>query len=206
LVAPPLCLGLYEHRESCRRLDPEVWRDRPPYPSTGSLGGELVPGQVAEIDATSYSSKILSTLIFSFLGTSTVYIFGTLLTANGNLKELILISAIAVLLNVVLNLVFIPREAAYGAAVAAAATNLLIGALNFGLSVKIFGFKINYRFISRLLIFSLLVTLLFYTGEWWQLNWMLAVLLLGTCSLGLAFLLGLIEWTKITTLLREKGE
>jgi O-antigen/teichoic acid export membrane protein len=157
-------------------------------------------------DATSYSSQILSTLIFSFLGTSTVYIFGTLLTANGNLKELIFISAIAVLLNVVLNLVFIPREAAYGAAVAAAATNLLIGMLNFGLSVKIFGFKINYRFIGRLFIFSLVVTALSYSEQWWQLNWMVAILLLGICSLGIALLLGLIEWTKIAALIREKGE
>lgn len=154
-------------------------------------------------DATPYSSGILSTLIFSFIGSGTVYIFGTLLTANGNLRELIIISILAVILNFTLNLFLIPIYRAYGAALSATITNVSIGTLNFMLAVRIFHFRINAPFLIRLAAFTLCTFLLFCLQSFLAWNWILIVVILGSLSLGLAFLLGLIEIRKIIPLLKR---
>ncbi|MGB3077210.1 MAG: oligosaccharide flippase family protein [Chitinophagales bacterium] len=157
-------------------------------------------------DATEYSSSILSIIIYSFLGTATVYIFGTLLTANGNLKELILISLMAVVLNFTLNLALIPMSHALGAAIAACITNLVIGALNFLLSIKVFHFKANRPLLLRLFVFIIGCYSIFFTTHWWYYNWLSGMILFSLLSLGLAFLLGLIEISKILPLLRSDAD
>lgn len=153
-------------------------------------------------DATPYSSSILAMLIYSFLGTATVYIFGTLLTANGNLRELILISLVAVILNFSLNMALIPVSHAWGAALAACITNLSIGLLNFLLAVRIFRFRPNFPLLFRLLLFMAGCYGLFLTVSWWQVYWLLAITGLSVASIGLATVLGLIEMKKILPLLK----
>ncbi len=62
------------------------------------------------------SSRIFPLLMIGFAFIAVSYIFGTLLTANRNLRELNLLALSAVILNLVLNLILIPRHFAYGAA------------------------------------------------------------------------------------------
>lgn len=64
------------------------------------------------------SSSIFSMLMFGFVFISISYIYGTLLTANGNLKQLNILAGITVVLNIGLNLILIPRFKASGAAIA----------------------------------------------------------------------------------------
>lgn len=59
------------------------------------------------------SAPVFQLLILGFVAISTIHIFGTLLTANGNLKELNIIAAISLIINVVINLILIPRMLAY---------------------------------------------------------------------------------------------
>lgn len=54
------------------------------------------------------AANVYRILIFSFVAVSANYIFSTLLTANGNLKQLNVVASIAVVLSVVLNLVLVP--------------------------------------------------------------------------------------------------
>jgi O-antigen/teichoic acid export membrane protein len=81
--------------------------------------------QMLYIDSSDYAATILSIIMFSLIGSSTAYIFGTLLTANRNLKVLNTIALIAVIINVTLNLILIPRLNGIGAAIAALCTNYL---------------------------------------------------------------------------------
>ena len=155
-------------------------------------------------EATPYSARILSTLIYSFVGTATVYIFGTLLTANGNLRELIAISLIAVILNFTMNLFLIPLYRAYGAAFAACITNLTIGGLNLLLSLRFFRFKPNYPLLLRLAIFAAGSFALFCTQSLWNINWIVLVLLFGSISLLFAFMLGLIQIRKTINLFKPE--
>ena len=55
------------------------------------------------------SFKVFGILIFSFIGMCTTYIFGTLLTANGNLKALNIMASFGVVINITLNLLLIPK-------------------------------------------------------------------------------------------------
>lgn len=70
-------------------------------------------------------------LMFTFIGMTTTLIYGTLLTASGNLKFLNTLSAIGILVNVVLNILLIPNQGAKGAAIATLTTQLLIGLIQF---------------------------------------------------------------------------
>jgi O-antigen/teichoic acid export membrane protein len=104
-----------------------------------------------------YSSEIFSILIFSFVFISTTYIFGTLLTANGNLKKLNILAGITLILNIILNLLLIPDYKALGSAISNLvsqgfyATGLVL------LSKNIFHLPLNYSLVLRIIIFSCLV-------------------------------------------------
>jgi O-antigen/teichoic acid export membrane protein len=63
-----------------------------------------------------FSSGVFSILIISFIPISISYIFGTLLTANGNLKLLNYISLGALIINCILNYLLIPGFQAIGSA------------------------------------------------------------------------------------------
>jgi O-antigen/teichoic acid export membrane protein len=99
------------------------------------------------------SSKVFKLLIFSFLGMCTTYIFGTLLTANGSLKELNIMAVSAVFLNLTLNLILIPRMGVYGAAITNVATQFFTSLVQIYLVIKVFRFHTNYSLLIRLVIF-----------------------------------------------------
>ena len=69
-----------------------------------------------------YSGRVLIYLMGGFFAVCGTYIFGTLLVANGSLRQLNYIFAASLLLNVVLNLALIPKYKAEGAAIATCIT------------------------------------------------------------------------------------
>jgi len=103
------------------------------------------------------SSQVFGILILCFVFISTTYIFGTLLTANGNLKMLNKIAFAGVLLNIVLNLILIPTYKAYGAAIASLITQALTAIAQIYLVKVYFKFKINTPLLIRILVFTLFI-------------------------------------------------
>lgn len=106
------------------------------------------------------SAHILGILMTGFTGIATTYIFGTLLTANGSLKQLNIMAFGGMVLNIVLNLVLVPRYMAYGSAFASLTTQVLTAATQIILAVVIFRLKYDPGFIIRLLFFTGIVALL----------------------------------------------
>lgn len=110
-----------------------------------------------------YSSRIQETswifgiLMFGFIPISTTYIFGTLLTANGNLKYLNLMAAFGMVLNLSLNFLLIPYLKAIGSAYASLTTQVITALVQVMLVVLIFKFKFNIQYLLKLLIFVLVV-------------------------------------------------
>ncbi|MBA2423016.1 MAG: oligosaccharide flippase family protein [Chitinophagales bacterium] len=155
-------------------------------------------------DATSYSSKVLSILSFSFLGTATAYIFGPLLIANDNLKELMVVSFIAVIVNFGLNIILIPREGSLGASIAASITNVLIGIVYIIVSIRVCHFKPDYNLLLRLLIFTVANILLFSTTHLWTIHSILLILTFGVIALSLAFILKLLEIKRIFPIVQKE--
>ncbi|MCF6240426.1 MAG: oligosaccharide flippase family protein [Bacteroidales bacterium] len=105
------------------------------------------------------SAKILTILMPGFGGIAAIYIYGTLLTANGNLKHLNRISAIGVGLNILLNYIFIPKYQYIGAAYSSMATQILMASLQFYFVYKIFHFTIFKNEVFKFLLFLLIIIL-----------------------------------------------
>lgn len=108
------------------------------------------------------SAVILQLTINSFIAISSVYIFGTLMTANGNLKELNLIALSGMALNITLNLLLIPEFMARGAAISGLITQFFTAGLQIFLAHRIFKFNLNWKSLFRYLFFSVVAYLIFH--------------------------------------------
>lgn len=86
----------------------------------------------------------------TFIPIATSYIFGTLLTANGNMKFLNITGISGVVLNIILNYILILKYKALGATIATLLTQFLIAILQVYYSKKQFQLKIS---ISKILLF-----------------------------------------------------
>ena len=89
-----------------------------------------------------------------FVAISTTYIFGTLLTANGNLRQLNQMALIGICINVALNFILIPRFYAMGAAVSSLITQGITAIIQVLLATSIFKFRANTRLLISLIIFT----------------------------------------------------
>jgi O-antigen/teichoic acid export membrane protein len=114
-------------------------------------------GYILQLIYTSKSEAItpFCWLMLSFLGIAMNFVFGTLLTANGNLKELNIISAIGVLLNVSLNIFLIPKYGASGAGFTAFITQITMAITQFILCARYFQIKIGLVSIGKWILFTL---------------------------------------------------
>jgi len=83
------------------------------------------------------SARVFILLIPCLIPISMTYIFGTLLTANGSMRLLNITSAIAIVVNVIINLILIPILEARGAAIAALATQSSIAIMQFIIAFKL---------------------------------------------------------------------
>jgi O-antigen/teichoic acid export membrane protein len=122
-----------------------------------------------------------------FIAVSSTYIFGTLLTANGNLKQLNYMALMGILINIVLNIILINYFKAYGSALSSLITQFFTATLQIYLAYKIFKFRVNKRLLSQLILFIAgvisfnLITYKFSTN--WLLNFSLMTILSVTWSL-----------------------
>ncbi|MDR2408265.1 MAG: oligosaccharide flippase family protein [Bacteroidales bacterium] len=149
------------------------------------------------------SAHVFQILMLSIAPLSATYIFGSLLTANGNLKQLNIIACIAMLLNIGLNIILIPHYRAMGSAIASICTQLFIITVEIILVIRIFSLKLSWRYVVRLCCF-LVFTVIF--------GWMSLLLpfssavdcLIMVCFCGcLIFVLGLVKPKEVILLLKK---
>ena len=151
------------------------------------------------------SSSVFGILMFCFLGTTTMYVFSTLLTANGSLKQLNLVAFAGIAINFTINILLIPRIQAVGAAYASLATQLLTAVVHTLLVWKYFRLKVNYRFIASLLVFSILMVLVSWASFRLPFGWKMNFVLMAGTGLIMAFSLRLINVLEIFRMLKEKS-
>lgn len=148
------------------------------------------------------SAVIFSLLMACFAAISTTYIFGTLLTANGNLRELNLMAASGILINIVLNLFLIPRFFAAGSAVSSLVTQFLTAGIQVLIVQSIFKFRINYRLILTLIVFIAGVIIINYFSKGIHKNWMVNFVIMVVASGAWAFAIRLISIKSIIRILK----
>ncbi len=144
------------------------------------------------------SADIFGILTLSFLGTCVTYIFGTLLTANGSLRELNIMAGIAVSLNLVMNFFLIKRFGITGAAISSAITQLFTAIYQIIAVKKIFNFKTDYNLMFRILIFVLLILALGFGLKQLSFPWIASFAAFFVFSGILSLLLQLIRVKSIT--------
>lgn len=102
------------------------------------------------------SAPAFGIMMFTFSAVATTYIYGTLLTANGSLTILNAIAAGSMILNVILNLILIPKMQVMGAAISGFVTQSVSAILQAWFAYRIFKLKPDYRYLAAIFAFIIL--------------------------------------------------
>lgn len=146
------------------------------------FGQDIMQLQLKNL-ATHDSGKVFGILMMAFPGYCIGYVYSTLLTANGSIKPLIVISLIAVVINIVSNLFLLPVYGAVGAAVSCVITQAFLSVANIFLTKKVIGLR---------------------TDIWWMLKYVLfAAVVCGLCFTVLKFEIKI--WMQLLTVVAGAG-
>ncbi len=148
------------------------------------------------------SAKIFGLLMLSFIAVSTTYIFGTLLTANGNMKQLNIMAAFGMILNISLNLILIRKFEAFGSAISSMITQFLTAIIQVVIAQRMFKFRVNYRLINTLIMFAIGVVAINYGSKMLHFNWIINFIFMVGASGLWAFITGIINLKSIFRLLK----
>lgn len=149
------------------------------------------------------SSVVYKHLMISILPLSLTYVFGSLLTANGNLKQLNFIALGAVCINVACNLLLIPHWQATGSAFSSIITQSFIVICEICLAIKIFHLRIPIAAIIKIAGYSLCCLLAIYFSRTMPWNILTqAGSALAACTI-LIFIWRLIRLEEIKALVRR---
>ena len=150
------------------------------------------------------SAQVYAIIMSCFLAISSVYIFGTLLTANGNLKQLNYVAFAGMIMNIALNFYLIPKYKALGAAIASLLTQYILAGAQIWLAHGIFKFHYKWWLFIRYAVFFVLSFVLFayvhsYTGHWLIKSGIAMVI-----CVGFALILKLIKPIALVRLIRSE--
>ena len=147
------------------------------------------------------SSTILKILMGSFVSVSVTYIFGTLLTANGNLKQLNIVAACGVVINLTLNFIFIPHYQAVGAAFTSLCVQFVTCVIQFFIAKNIFNLKLGIKFWLRLMAFLVLISLTSYFSTILTISWLTSFGLACVACIIIAFITKMLDFNEIRDLI-----
>lgn len=140
------------------------------------------------------SVPVFRLIIFGLIPISMNYLFGTLLTANGSMKQLNITAAIGIVINVTVNLLLIPRMMACGSAVASFCTQFTVSVLQFLLALRIIGIPIKSLPWFRCLLFvAVLVPVTVLSTNILHLHVVWSLLIMAAVALVIGFATGLVD-------------
>jgi O-antigen/teichoic acid export membrane protein len=156
-------------------------------------------------NSTSYWSLIFGWLMINFVPMSSIYIFGTLLTANGSLKVLNFIALGGMVINVSLNFYLIPHYGALGATIATLITQIFAALAHIYATHRKFGFSYEVRDIIKFCIFTVSCCLALYLIKMSGYSWIINFLIASSVCCILAAVTNLIPISEFFKLLRSKS-
>lgn len=161
---------------------------------------ELHETEAAYLQRIESYSSIFPLLMGSFFCLSTTYVFGTLLTANGSLKQLNIVAASGVIINILLNLIFIPMFKAMGAACTSLCVQALTATLQYIISKRILKFELGGKYWFHIILFAASIALCTYLLKFLNLNWMVCFGISFVANCGLIFATRLLSIKEIISL------
>lgn len=178
LFIPALCLCLWAHQYDFELMD------------------------LLYKDEIAIKSAVFGNLIFTFIPICVVYVFGSLLTANADIKALNTISGFGVLLNIAMNFYFIPQFGVSGAVWTTLVTQSMVALLHLILAVWVFKLPVRFSFVLRyLLLVGGTVWLFQFSVEGF--SWWLDALSKLLLVLSFALLLRIVEVKQLLVLLKH---
>lgn len=150
------------------------------------------------------AAMVFSILMCCFTAVSSTYIFGTLLTANGNLKQLNLMALIGICINLLLNIILIPHYKAMGSAISSLITQFFTALVQLFFAYKIFKFRINTRLLISIFIFLTGVITFNIFSKGMTHNWMINFVMMSVFSGLWAFISGVMNIKSILRFIKYK--
>lgn len=156
-------------------------------------------------EATDLSAPAFAVLIQGSVAVSLTYVFGTLLTAGGDLRALNIVAACGMAFNIGLNLWAIPRYQVMGAAWSGLITQWLTAVAQIAIASRQFKLRTWRDDGLRILLFAIGLVLLAWGVGRWIPNERAALGLSVALAVAWAFASGMIRWSALRALLPEKG-
>lgn len=150
------------------------------------------------------SAPIFALLISGFVAISMVYIYGTLLTANGSLRQLNIVAFCGMVFNIAMNFVLIPRYGALGAAIVSLATQSLTAFAQIAIAFSIFGLKFCGRTQFKLAAYVLCVAVVGFATIRLPMSWLANAALMLVAAGCLSVAMGLVRIGDFVKLLKIK--
>lgn len=142
-------------------------------------------------------------LMFCFTAVASTYIFGTLLTANGNLKQLNLMAITGICINLALNFILIPKYMAMGSAISSLVTQFFTAIVQIYFACRIFKFKVNVRLLLALAVFISGLVIFNMVSKSFTANWMINFVIMSSAGIAWAFISGLISIKSILRFVKK---
>lgn len=149
------------------------------------------------------AAEIFPILMISFVGVALTYIYGTLLTANGSLKQLNIVSLIGLVVNFVSNWIMIPIYGAFGAAVATLFTQFFVILAQIIIAKRVFKMKYEFRFILKQIVLVAVGVIVSISSVSYFADFRIHALAIITLFGMLALLFGLVKKGDILKLLKK---
>ncbi len=150
------------------------------------------------------ASNSFGMLMICFIFMTVTYIFGTLLTANGNLRALNIAAASGVFINIGLNYYLIPKHGAYGAATASLITQGVTALIQVYLVYRIIDLKFSVKPFLPIIVFATSIIITAIIVQKIDISWIKQFSLIIILGVFYAFLTRMINIKGIIQLLNEK--
>ena len=169
----------------------------------GSMDSQLM--NLLYTEHTEESAAVFRLLVYGIIPISMTYVYGTLLTAAGRLRQLNIFALCTLAINVAVNLLCIPRWGAVGSAWASLIAQSFMAVTQIWAAVRIFQLRPSWSHILKIALFTLIIGACnvapVQTGAWW-----LRLTVVGIISLIAAVLLKLIDINELKTIINNQEQ
>ncbi len=149
-------------------------------------------------------ASVFPLLMGSFFCLSTTYVFGTLLTANGSLKQLNLVAASGVVINIMLNLIVIPKFKSVGAAFTSLSVQAVTAFLQYLIAKRILKFSLGGRYWLHIVLFFACIIIITVLAHRLINSWLLGFVVAFALNCGAIFATRLLSLKEIVGLIIPK--
>ena len=151
-------------------------------------------------DISTVNIETFKLLMVSFWFMTMSYLYGSLMTSSGDLRVFNGIFLIGIVVNWAMNLYLIPRQGAYGAAMATLVTQALVFLGQFILAKTKFNLSYSGSYIFKAILFiGISFALVYFLAHKLTFLWFFEVLIAGIILLIVSFLLGFFRLKEVLT-------